>query len=293
MDVYMFGSRIYESILIPVDFKRILISPFSILLNLTDDSINWDDLFTDVSWLEWKNIKSIVNSIKPCLDDIVEVDDGAQNQYGDFVYIEDGREQDASAGLNCSGFTKWIADGVYSSYDEKSDTDSKYIDLELLKTATEENRDRNEWNRNFADRDPYFGLDWIRNIADILYKRRTGLESDSSDFDVNETPYFTYVNNIGYPISDLSAVLYLQAVKNPGTFYLGAINTEFGSKPVLRQYRHVAAFFPWFSEDGDFHISVLDTGSQKSVIELEGQFPGAFVQLVQIEGVERFSPPPY
>ncbi len=119
----------------------------------------------------------------------------------------------------------------------------------------------------------------------------TGLESELKDFDVNETPFFTYMKNVGYEIEDLPAVLYLNAIRNPGAIYFGAVNTEFGSQPVLRQYLHVAVFFPWFSDDGDFHLSVMDTGLEKSAVALEGQFPGGYIQLVQIKGVEKFSPP--
>lgn len=293
MDVYLFGSRIYESILIPVDFKRILVSPFSILLNITHDSIDWKSIFTNVHWSEWGVISGMVKAIKPYLVDISEVDDGAQNRFGDFVFIESESRQDGGIGMNCSGFTKWIADGLYSSYPAEVELYGPYIDLETLKTEHRgyEETD-NVWNKNNIDRDPYFGLDWIRNIASVLYERKTGIKSGIKDFDVNDTPYFHYIEDIGYSIEDLSAVLYLQAVKNPGSFYLGAINTEFGTKPVLRQYRHVVALFPWFTPDGDFHISVMDTGSEKYTVSLEGQFPGAFVQLVQVEGEENISLPP-
>lgn len=292
MDVYLFGSRIYESILIPVDFKRILVSPISILLNLTADSIDWNSIFTNVSWSEWDMIENMVNNIRPFLDDIPEVEDGAQNRFGDFVFIENEAVQDNQKGMNCSGFTKWIGDGVYSAYPAEEDLYGPYMDLESLKMEhRDEVENTNSWNKNFENRDPYFGLDWIRNIASLLYKRKTGISSNLRDFDVNETPFFNYVENVGYAIEDLSAVLYLQAVKNPGAFYLGAINTEFGTAPVLRQYRHVAAFFPWFSDDGDFHISVMDTGTEKFVITLEGQFPGSFIQLVQIDGVEMLKLP--
>ena len=293
MDIYLFGSRIYESILIPVDFKRILISPFSILLNLTVDSVDWNSLFTNVNWSEWDKVQSMVEVIQPYLDSITEVDDGAQNRFGDFVFIESESRQTDQVGMNCSGFTKWIGDGIYSSYRAEADLYGPYMDLETLKTEhREEDESRNLWNANNLDRDPYFGLDWVRNIASALYERKTGIKSNLKDFDVNETPFFDYIENIGYAIEDLSAVLYLQAIKNPGSFYLGAISTEFGTNPVLRQYRHVSAFFPWFSEDGDFHISVMDTGAEKFVVTLEGQFPGAFVHLVRIDGVERFSLPP-
>lgn len=293
MDVYLFGARIYESILIPVDFKRILVSPFSMLLNLTSDSIDWTSIFTNVSWSEWAMIENMAEDVRSQLEYIDEVDDGAQNRFGDFVFIETESRQIEREGMNCSGFVKWIGDGVYSSYPGEIDLFGPYMDIETLKTVNSgDEEELNPWSENYSDRDPWFGLDWIRNIAVELYEKKTGVRAGYKDFDVNETPFFHYTENVGYELKDLSAVLYLQAVKNPGSFYLGAINTEFGRAPVLRQYRHVAVFFPWFTEDGNFHISVMDTGVEKFPVTLEGQFPGGFVHLVRIEGVEELSLPP-
>jgi len=292
MDIYLFGARIYESILIPVDFKRILVSPFSILLNLTEDSIDWDSLFTNVGWSEWKNVESIVDIVKPYLEEMNEVNDGAQNRYGDYVFIENGTHQSEPYGMNCSGFTKWIADGIYSAYAANVSMTGPFIEIEKLKEKhIDEMTNTNVWNDNQQERDPYFGLDWIRNIGSVLYKQMTGLDSELKDFDVNETSFFTYVENVGYSIDDLSAVLYLQAIENPGAIYFGAVNSEFGTDPVLRQYTHVAVFFPWFTEDGDFHISILDTGTEKHAINLESQFPGSFIQLIQVKGVEKLTLP--
>lgn len=292
MDVYLFGVRIYESILIPVEFKRIIISPFSILLNLTSDSIDWKDLFTNVGWDEWHRIETMATQIRTKLPDIEEVDDGAQNRFGDYVYIETEERQHDSVGMNCSGFVKWIADGVYSSYRGKVDSFGPYMDLETLKEEPDSSEMANPWNEKYSDRDPLFGLDWIRNIAVKLYEKKTGVKAGFEDFDVKDTPFFHYRENVGYNLDELLAVLYLQAVKHPGSFYLGAINTEFGTAPVLRQYRHVAAFFPWFTKDGNFHVSVMDTGTEKFPVTLERQFPGGFIHLVRIDGVDMLSLPP-
>jgi len=292
MDVYLFGARIYESILIPVEFERIVVSPFSMLINLTSDSIDWSSIFTDVSWSEWAMIEKMVREIRSYLPSIEEVDDGAQNRFGDYVYIETENRQRDESGMNCSGFVKWIGDGIYSSYPGEIDLFGPYMDLETLKSEPDYGEDyRNSWNENYRDRDPLFGLDWIRNIASELYEKKTGVTPDIRDFDVKDTPFFHYTENVGYSLKDLMAILYLQAVKNPGSFYLGAVNTEFGKAPVLRQYRHVAALFPWFTEDGNFHVSVLDTGMEKFPVTLEGQFPGGFIHLVRIEGVETLSLP--
>ncbi|MBN2658410.1 MAG: hypothetical protein JXR86_15230 [Spirochaetales bacterium] len=291
MDVYLFGVRIYESILIPVEFERMVVSPFSMLINLTSDSIDWSTIFTDVSWSEWDMIENMVRDIRPVLPLIKEVDDGAQNRFGDYVFIETEKRQREEPGMNCSGFVKWIGDGVYSSYRGDVDLFGPYMDLETLKREPEYNDSENSWNENYRDRDPLFGLDWIRNIASELYEKKTGVKPGIKDFDVNETPFFHYTQNVGYALEELMAVLYLQAVKNPGSFFLGAINTEFGSAPVLRQYRHVAAFFPWFTEDGNFHVSVMDTGVEKFPVTLEDQFPGGYIHLVRIEGVESLNLP--
>lgn len=293
MDVYLFGSRIYESILIPVEFSRILISPFSMVLNFTQDSIDWSSIFTDVSWPEWKMVEAMAVEVRGHLDKITEVDDGALNRFGDYVYIETENRQKGDPGLNCSGFAKWIADGIYGAYPGGAALSAPYTDIASLKESHPEDDDpSNPWNESFSDRDPWFGLDWVRNIAVELYERKTGTKAGVKDFDVKDTPFFHYTENVGYSLSDLAAVLYLQAVRNPGSIYFGAINTEFGTAPILRQYRHVAVFFPWFTEDGNFHISVMDTGEEKFPVSLEGQFPGGFIHLVKVDGVDNLALPP-
>ena len=104
-------------------------------------------------------------------------------------------------------------------------------------------------------------------------------------------PFYTYRENIGYGLENIKSVLYLLAVKNPGTFYLGSINSLFGEDPVLWQYHHIALFFPWFSDKGDFQLAVLETGTVSSTENLEARYPDSFVHLVRVDKACNFKNP--
>lgn len=72
---------------------------------------------------------------------------------------------------------------------------------------------------------------------------------------------------------------------------MAAINSLFGEDPVLWQFHHVALFFPWFSEEGDFMLSVLETGCESSLENLELRYPDSFVHLVELDRAEAFIAP--
>ncbi len=141
------------------------------------------------------------------------------------------------------------------------------------------------------DRDPYFGLDWCRNLAVDLRKAEPGGHVErSEDLDITAVPFFEYKENVGYELEKVKTLLYLQAVKEPGYIYLGAINAPYGRDPVLWQYFHVALFFPWFDKNGDFHLEVMETGSGSSVENLNYRYPGSFVHLSKVKAADYNTP---
>jgi hypothetical protein len=93
---------------------------------------------------------------------------------------------------------------------------------------------------------------------------------------------------VGYRVEDLIPVLYLQAVRQPGRFYLGSINGEFGSEPVLWQHYHIVVLFPYFDEAGTFRIAVLERNVESSVASLQRRYSGEYVHLVGIRPASDF-----
>ena len=78
---------------------------------------------------------------------------------------------------------------------------------------------------------------------------------------------------------------------NPGYFYLGAVNREYGSNPVLREYTHVVALFPYFDAQGRFRVAVVDRGLEEGVKLLQGRFPNDYIHLVSVQASRDFHPP--
>lgn len=260
MDIYMYGKILYKDVPIPVSFESLLTSPLSRLLYLTEDSVEWDTLFTNVEYIEWGRISDLSNDIRSYLGSLRYGNDGALAADNQYVYIETGEimaEEDE--GVNCSGFLKWVADGLYS-YKQGP---GNYLDCEVLKEWSEPDLfENNSWSSNRPDRDPYFGLDWTRNIAIELKKSYTGLDDVSyNEIDVTDVPFFLYQDNIGYQMENLETLFYLLAVKYPGSIYWGAINELFvpedGGEALL-QFPHVLVFIPYFDENGLFQCDVFD-----------------------------------
>ncbi len=292
LDLVLYGVTLYEGIVIPVSLEDLSVSPFTRLMHLTRGTIQWDLLFTVREYPEWSVMASLVEKISSGLDSLHEVDDAAQNSLGNFVLIEDGTALEAPGGVNCSGFAKWVADGLILG--ESKALPEALISINRLKQPTDppDEREENPWSAAREDRDPYFGLDWTRNLSSILSEfEKEDAAGDPRAHDVRDVPFYTYRENIGYPLENIKSVLYLLAVKNPGAFYMGSINSLFGEDPVLWQYHHIALFFPWFSEKGDFQLSVLETGVTSSLENLEARYPESFVHLVRVDGADKFKNP--
>ena len=146
--------------------------------------------------------------------------------------------------------------------------------------------------RREDERDPYFGLDWSRNLAvSLLELEHPREEFGPEDADVREVRYARYVEDVGYPVDDMRRILYMLAIDEPGHFYIGSVNQEFGSDPVLRQHVHVAVFFPYFDENGRFRVTVLERNVETDLDSLAERYPGSYVHLVRARADDTFTPP--
>ena len=66
-----------------------------------------------------------------------------------------------------------------------------------------------------------------------------------------------------------------------GHFYLGAISRERG-EPLLRQYHHIALFFPWFDDAGAFHVAVFESAVETPPEKFVSANSDAWVHLVRV-----------
>lgn len=278
LDLHLFGNKIYSGIRVPYSLDKLILLPLSRIIELTENKIPWSDLFSDTSFSEWDEVKNFANRIKSLVPDLGDSEDGAMDESGNFVYIETLNPQVEEAGFNCSGFSKWVVDLMYE------ELTGEYMPISPLKKKHYDLRGNSWSERAEEDRDPYFGLDWTRNIAwyyrSELYPR-AALEYTAMD--VNSVPFFDYKESVGYDIGEVEAVLFLEALRNPGRIYLGSVNRPFGETNILRQHVHVVVLFPYFDDDNRFVIDVIERQTITGMESLKTRFKGEFLHLVNIE----------
>jgi hypothetical protein len=280
LEASLYGMQVQSSVMIPISFDEAVSASLARLVELTGDRVDWDLLLGAEQ--PSSAMDRLLTRVREVLPRLRDEDDGAFDAQGKPVLIDSGRP--SQGGLNCSGFAKWVMDGFYSPI---AGAGMEIADLKSKDPAIRGNR----WsNRYEAERDPFFGLDWTRNMAVALHRARTGRTEPAEGFDVRSLPFLRYVEDVGFPLENLELALYLLARRDPDRFYLASINKDFGADPPLRQHTHVAVLFPHFDREGQFRVSVLERNVQTSLDSLRSQHPNASVHLVHVPAEGRFAP---
>ncbi|AHC14745.1 hypothetical protein [Salinispira pacifica] len=290
LSLSLFGTTLYNRIPIFLDVQEIIQTDINRILELAGGRIPWEQLTPPSRPEEYQNLRQMLDDLRTVLPSLPDSEDGAMDARGNMIRIET-LGLHALPGFNCSGFAKFVVDGMYFPI-----TDS-LSDVELLKIRHPEYRGT-ELSRKFEEsRDPYFGLDWTRNLAVAMDAVARGEDASRLEaivrrrpeaLDVRSTPYIEYRDDLGYPVESLVQVLYLQALENPGDLYLGSINGEFGNDPVLWQHFHVVVLFPYFDDTGRFRVAVLERNVESSPASLQRRYPGNYVHLVRITPSEKY-----
>lgn len=290
MEFFLYGSRIHDNVKIPVKFADIPAEPFKKIVSASSYMIDWDLMKGSSDIRGSRVVERAVRLIRERLPYIKDRDDGAQDEKGDFVFIETLDPQGENGGFNCSGFVKWISDGIWLGKRSSSGY-SKLMDIDKLKI------------KNFGDRavkisplyedryDPCFGLDWTRNIA-VAIGRLDDKDIGISDTDVRNYPYSPYVPDIGYKAGDIKALLYYLAVKDPGCIYLASVNGYLDNSRGLRRHYHVAVFMPYIDDDGNFVPVVMERNRETDIESFIGRYSGdEYIHLVKIKMSPKFRLP--
>lgn len=284
MDVYLEGSRVYHEVSIRRELGSLLTEPFEDIVDLTQYRVDWSVLVPQSPTAHDARVAEVANLVEGYLPRLSDSDDGALDADGTYRFIDDLSANEAT-GFNCSGFAKWVVDGLIYPL-----TDS-YLTIRELKEKHVDLRGHS-WSVRFEDqRDPYFGLDWTRNLAVALYRAQGRSAESPEAADVRRVPMFVYVEDVGYRLSDLRTVLYLLTRERPGVAYLGSVNRAFGSAPSLRQHVHVVVLFPYFDADGRFRVRTMERNLETDLSSLAERYPGSFVHLVEIPIDGSFEPP--
>jgi hypothetical protein len=285
MDVYLFGIPVDQGVLLPLEFSNFLTEAFAKVIELSRSTVRWQLLlYSRTGPLEERTFTHL-ESIRRLLPSLSDREDGALDAERDYVFIETGLPQGPAGGMNCSGFAKWITDGYYYGLT------GRYLAVEPLKQKHLEHRG-NRWSLRFEEeRDPYFGLDWSRNLATALWQAQGYPTASPEDFDVRQAGYVEYREDVGFPVEDLKMLLFLEAGANPGHFYIGSLNREYGGQPVLRQHFHMLVLFPYFTPAGSFRVAVFDRTREIAIEAIPARFSGAYIHLVRLPVSESFVPP--
>ncbi len=289
MDIYLFGQPFQMDIALPVAFNQLLTAPLSSIMDLSSASVDWSLVLAPASRSsEDERIEAMVKALRARLPGLRDMDDGAMDANGRMVYIATGQPA-GKGGFNCSGFAKWVLDGLYAPLTGKD------TDIAVLKS-----RDAGKshaWASRFEEElDPYFGLDWSRGLARAIVQARTGASPADEEIDVRDSRRVPYVRDVGYPVPQLQYVLYFLARENPGDFYIGSVNAPSAlavseGTPTLRQHHHVVVLFPYFDAQGVFQVSVMERNKETSLASLSRRYGTEFVHLVHVDSEGDFAPP--
>jgi len=305
LDAVVYGGYIAHSIPVAVSFERLYTMPLNDILRLVENKFPMRYFQPDIS--NYRETRAFVAQVRSKLTGLRYVDDGAINENGRFVFIETLQPQPANLqGFNCSGFSKWIIDGILRP------VTGKRLPITPLK-APFGNRGSSFTANYEQQKDIFFGLDWIRNLAaeangtlrSPSYRSLDEFEVRRNDFAhilMNEKgslvvhSYPGFLNEAGYGIEGLHPLLYTLAIDEPYCFYLAASNLEIGTPssprgtPSLRQYNHIAVFVPYFDENGFFKIVVFESAAETSFADYRKRHPGQYVNLVKIPVSPTFDP---
>ena len=322
MDAVVYDAYIVRSLPLPVSLERLYTMQLTEALNLAGDK--FPRRYYEPNLVDYRGQRALIANIREKLPGLQFADDGAIDQTGRYVYINTGLEQREQPGLNCSGFAKWLIDGILKP------VTGQRMEIPPLKAPF------GKRGSSFTDlweewRDPFFGLDWIRNLA---ARAGTALYSPSfaslQEIEVRHEPfsqlilrgknssviysYPGFMENAGYGVEGLQALLYTLAIDEPGRFYLAAINNERGplstpanprGTPRMREYYHIAALIPYFTERGVFQIAVFESAAENSFNTFKNRFPvreetvdgelqiypnGHYISLVRVPVETKFDP---
>jgi hypothetical protein len=310
LDLVVYGGVLNREVPLPVPFERAFASTMAEIAAWSGSIVDWS-LFSPEAG-RYRELRAFVAETRTRLPSLRYADDGALDAGGRPVYIATGEPQARPTGLNCSGFAAWVGDGFFRPLT------GRLLDPKALATRRIGERATQAAARYETDLDPFFGLDWTRNIAaallDARYPSRThGLaESDvrvspfalvafsgatGSQDAVNGgsayQPYPAYQRDLGYETAGLKSLLYVLALREPGYIYLASISRKSGGAIAgLSRHYHVAVLAPYFEESGEFKVAVFESDAETSVEAIMARVPRDYVHLVRIKAGRDYDPPP-
>jgi hypothetical protein len=307
MDVVLYGAYVVRDLPIPISFERLLLVPAEEILRAAGAA--FPRRYFEPHPDDYRDIRTFIGRVRERLPELRFRDDGAIDEDGRYVFINTQEAQDGPGGLNCSGFAKWVVDGILRPL-----TGSRLAIAPLKAPFGSRGSSFTEPYETL--RDPFFGLDWTRNLASransVLRAPEFGalgeIEVQKAEFSSIEIAreavrgetargktgslksYPGFLPNTGFSFEGLHPLLYTLAIDEPGRIYLASVSEEMGPSPRMRQHFHVAVLAPYFNERGGFQVAVFESAAETPFADFKTRYPGHFINLVRIPVEAAFTP---
>jgi hypothetical protein len=246
MDVVIYNAYMVNDLPLPVPFERLFVLPLEEILGLAEDK--FPRRYFEPQPDSYRDVRKFITEVRKRLP-LQFRDDGAMDENGEYVFIESLAPQTGAKGLNCSGFAKWMVDGILRPLT------GERLPIGPLKAKFGERG--SGFTEPWDDiRDPFFGLDWTRNLASTAGKTlRAPVFGDIAEIEVRDAPFSAvirrgntvagvgplsfpgYLPDAGFGIEGIHPLLYTLAIDEPGRIYLASVNTEIGTPTTAENFR--------------------------------------------------------
>lgn len=281
LDVFLFDVPIYRNVRLPISFMSVATIPLARIMSATSHLIDWNLIFIPLQEHRdrWNTLLRIARQVELHIPELVFAGDGAQNSSGNFVHIQTQEPQKNNFGLGNAGFVKWIMDGIFAPLNS-----GLLTSISNLKTVTPRNTtNKSNSDQNISRENIFFHLDWNRNLAYFVNRAMFPRHRiNINDSDVNDTPFLAYIPDVGYPISSLEVLLYLESIRNVGSIFLGSINSLSPTSPPIRTYMESIVIVPYFDTSGNLQAKIFRNNQIIDILDLQILHPGSFIHLQKI-----------
>lgn len=298
LDAVVYGGYLVRGCPLPIPFSQVVTEPIAQLINHAGPLFPVRYFQPDPA--DYADLRALARAIRSNLSGLSYVDDGAFDEKGKSVAIATGLPLSVRGGVNCSGFAKWVADGLLRAIGAPP------LAIPPLKIPPEA-RGSASSEPYESVLDPYFGLDWTRNLAVALGAAyRGGPPKPVSEYEVRSVPIAAlrisggdgtlsrslpaYMKDAGFLMEGLKPILYALAIDEPGVLYLGSISRDMKEAPYVRRHFHVAVFLPLFLEDGSFQVRTFESGVESNFDSFVARYPGLSVNLMRVSAEAAFQP---
>lgn len=301
VDLIIHGAYACRGVPLGIPFSEVLKLSFSELFNLTKETVPWNYVKTD--YRNYVNNNKMVEKIRRKLPQFEYIEDAAYDEFENPVYISTGEARSGTPGkigINCSGFTKWVVDGITIALSGSA------TKIDALKQPTIE-LDGTLYKSQAEEEEMFRSYDWIRNLstAAVCAERDKEFPAGTLGVDVQVNPFaglkspdgtvrnVGFVPKTGYEINLLKPLLYVLAATEPDMLYLGAVKTckcKTEDEPETWTFHHDVVFLPYFDQAGICHIEVFESGVETSFEEFVEENKGSYIYLCRVKSSDRFQP---